>query len=235
MRPRPPARRLLPAALFVVASGLSGCGAPPDMVGEGMAMPAGQEHAVASDHAVHAAHADGLDARAAADHSLYVLPSSWTDQHGVTDGLDRLAGRPQVVAMVYTHCSFACPALIAVMKRIEEEMATRGVADRVGFTLVSIDPERDTPERLATFAASARLDATRWTLLTGSESDVRALSVLLGVQYRETADGGFEHSNLVTVLDRQGVPVVRLEGLGADPAAATAALETMLDDPASPR
>ncbi|NIQ52455.1 MAG: SCO family protein, partial [Gammaproteobacteria bacterium] len=55
-----------------------------------------------------------------------------------------LAGRVRVVAMVYTSCAYACPRIMLDMKRIEAELGPEYRED-VGFVIVSIDPERDTP------------------------------------------------------------------------------------------
>lgn len=165
----------------------------------------------------------------ASDHSVYLLPSTWRDQRGDQVALEELGGRVQVVAMVYTHCSFACPRILGLMKQVEGAMLESGLQDRVGFTLVSLDPARDTPERLAEFARSVHLDEDRWTLLTGTEDDVRALSVLLGVKYRAAADGSVDHSNLITVLDPDGVPVHRLEGLEVDTGSTVRSVRRLLE------
>jgi hypothetical protein len=42
-------------------------------------------------------------------------------------------------------------------------------------------------------------------VLHGSDDAVRTLSVLLNVQYEKDADGNFSHSNLISVLDQQGI------------------------------
>jgi protein SCO1/2 len=174
------------------------------------------EHDAGHDAATHdpATHRD-LAAGEPSGFSIYHAGSRWTDQTGTALRLADLAGKPQVVAMVYTSCAYACPRIMLDMKRIEGELGGR--ADEVRFVLVSIDPERDTPERLAEFAAGSRLDPDRWTLLTGSEGDVLELAALLGVQYRQTSPGEWVHSNLITVLDREGVVVHRQLGLGTDP------------------
>lgn len=184
----------------------------------------GQGHQAAdTGHAHHAGHrARAPDASEASEHSVYQLPGTWTDQNGRSLELAHLAGRPQVVAMVYTHCTFACPRILAQMKQIEQ-----AVTDDAGFVLVSIDPERDTPDRLADFSESLRLDDARWTLLNGSDGDILALSVLLGVKYRATGQGDFAHSNLITVLDGEGRIVERVEGLGADVQPAIRALKSL--------
>lgn len=173
----------------------------------------------------HAAHQAGLGLDEPTDMSLYNVESRWLDRTGAERTLRSLAGRVQVVAMVYTNCAFACPRLLLDMKRIDGELGPDN-RDRLGFVLVSIDPARDTPARLAEFAAGARLD-DRWTLLTpagGDDGSLIELAALLGVQYRQTSAGEFTHSNVLTVLDEHGEIIHRQEGLGADPTATIAAI-----------
>lgn len=146
--------------------------------------------------------------------SVYQLAGAWRDQHEALRPLSSLAGRPQVVAFVYTHCGFACPRIVARMKEIESR-AVAGGSD-VGLVLVSIDPERDTPERLAHYAEGMRLDPDRWTLLNGTDDQILELAVLLGVQYRATGDGEFAHTNALILLDEAGAPELRLDGLEAE-------------------
>jgi protein SCO1 len=165
-----------------------------------------------------------LAAEDPADFSIYLAESVWTDQNGERRPIGSLAGRVQVVGMVYTSCAYACPRMVLDMKRIEAELGAR---DDVGFVLVSIDPDRDTPARLAEFAAGSRLDPARWTLLHGDEGDILELAALLGVQYRRMANDEYIHSNLLTVLDRAGQVVHRQLGLGADPAATLDRIRTL--------
>lgn len=175
-----------------------------------------------ADDAGHASHADDgeadeVEAGDPADWSVYLLESEWKDQDARARKLSSLAGKVQVVALVYTHCGYACPRIVADLKRIEGEMAAAH-PEGVGFVLVSIDPERDTPERLRSFAEGSRLDPARWTLLNGSDAQVLELAALLGVKYRRESATDFSHSNVITVLDPHGVVVHQQLGLGADPA-----------------
>lgn len=151
---------------------------------------------------------------AAADFSVYELEARWKDQDGRDRALTSLGGRVQVVAMVYTHCTHTCPAIVAEMKRLEAALPAeeRG---RVGFVLVSLDPRRDTPEQLERFATSMRLDPAAWTLLTGGADEVREMAVLLGIRYRPEADAQISHSNTYVVLDVDGRMIHRQDGVGA--------------------
>jgi protein SCO1 len=187
------------------------------------------EEVVAHEHGAPAAHDHGaamdeMPADEPADFSIYHSESVWTDQHGEPRPLASLAGRIQVVGMVYTSCGYACPRMILDMRRLGDELGDR---DDVSFVLASIDPERDTPERLAEYAEGARLDPAQWTLLHGDEGDVLELAALLGVRYRKMANGEFIHSNLLTVLDRGGQIVHRQMGLGVDPAATLEAIRSL--------
>lgn len=154
--------------------------------------------------------------RALAEYSIYDLGSRWQDQQGLTLSLGDLKGRPRVIAMVYTSCAHACPRILKDMKRIEGELRSTGID--AGYVMVSIDPARDTPQRLAEYAASTLLDPNDWTLLTGSEDGVLELAALLGVRYRRVSDTDFEHSNVITLLDAEGRVVHQQVGLGAEPA-----------------
>jgi protein SCO1 len=142
-------------------------------------------------------------------YSIYELGSRWTRQDGTILTLDSLRGRPRVLALVYTHCAASCPIAIAEMKRIESRTDAR-----VGLVLVSLDPARDPPRVLAEFARAAGLDASRWTLLAGTDADVRDLAALLDVRYRRQSASELAHSNVLTLLDADGRVVERQEGIG---------------------
>lgn len=141
--------------------------------------------------------------------SVYDLPSTWRDQRGAERTLSSLAGRVQVVAMVYTQCTATCPLAIAEMKRIEAVTDTS-----VGLVLVTLDPDHDTPAVLADYARMRQLDGTRWTLLTGAADDVRELAGLLGIRYRRLSPAELAHSNTITLLDPSGHAVHQQQGLG---------------------
>jgi protein SCO1/2 len=163
------------------------------------------------------------------DESLYLFDALWTDQEGRRVRLVSLGGRPIVLAMVFTHCAYACPLTVHDMKRIGAGLS-EDLRDEVRYVLVSLDPERDTPPALRRFAGAYGLDDGRWTLLRGTSDDVRMLAALLGVRYRKQSDGQFAHTNLITILNRRGEVVHRQKGLGAGSDAPVGVLETLLAD-----
>ena len=130
--------------------------------------------------------------------SVYDLRGSWRAQSGATRTLASWHGSPVLLAMIYTHCTATCPLAVSELKRIA------ALDPGVRFVLVSLDPVRDDASRLAAYAAERGLDPKRWTLLTGSDADVRDLAATLGVRYRQVTPDDLAHSNLITLLDQEG-------------------------------
>lgn len=167
----------------------------------------------------------GAQAAAFSPTSLYQADGVFTDDSGKTFRLAELRGRPVVVNMFFATCGYACPLavtdLLAAQARLSPELRQQTV-----FVLVSFDLARDTTEALAQYRANRQLDAN-WILLRGDDASVRELAALLGVKYKQEADGSFAHSNLFTILNREGEIVHQRTGLSGGLDAAVAALETL--------
>jgi protein SCO1/2 len=149
------------------------------------------------------------------DKSLYQLDSTWTNDTGAAVTLASLRGRPQIVAMFFARCTYACPLLVFQMKQIEASLP-ESLRDHVGFTLVSFDTERDTPEVLRTYRKAQALDGQHWKLLCGSPDAVQDLGALLNVKFKKDAQGQFQHSNVITLLNAAGELVCQQLGLNSD-------------------
>ncbi len=144
------------------------------------------------------------------DTSIYQLESRWKTQAGADATLQDFRGEPVLVTMFFGSCKTACPTLIADMKRVEKAL---GDTPDVKFVLITFDPERDTPEALKGLEEKFELDPERWTFLHGDPMDIREVAAVLGVQYREVSDGQFTHTNRMSVLDRNGRVVAKVDGL----------------------
>lgn len=150
--------------------------------------------------------------------SIYQLDAAWTTQDGGSFRLASLRGSPVLVLMFFGSCRSACPVLLTDLARLDAALPS-AVRAQTRVLLVTFDPENDTPARLRTLATTRGFDTARWTLVAGRGADVRTLATLLGVQYTRTGNAMFDHSNVITLLDRDGVPRARLEGLAAPNAA----------------
>lgn len=167
-----------------------------------------------------------LDAGKPTDKSLYLLDSMWTSDVGKIIPLSVLRGRPQIVAMFFTHCEYACPILVNDMKKLQAALP-EAVRAKVDFLLVSFDAKRDTPESLAAFRKRENLPVASWTLLRGATDDVRELAALLGINYAPDARGQFAHSNAITVLNAEGEIAFQQPGLNGSPDALVAAIHKL--------
>lgn len=135
--------------------------------------------------------------------SIYNVSSTWKNRDNREISLSDLRGKVQVVAMVYTHCEFACPRILADMQRVRQGLSDHA-RENTNFVIISIDPERDTPERLSDFADENGLSNDHWTLLNGSQGDILEAAALLGVRYKRISETDFTHSNMITVLNIEG-------------------------------
>lgn len=145
--------------------------------------------------------------------SIYALSTSLVDQRGRPVGLDLFRGHPVLISMFYATCPDACPLLMADLQRIERELSPRTKAD-LRVVLVSLDPERDTPDALRALARARQVDESRWRLLRAPEDTVREIAALLGIKYRRLADGSVNHSSVITLLNPDGVVLARDEAVG---------------------
>jgi protein SCO1/2 len=150
------------------------------------------------------------------DKSLYLLDSTWTSDAGRKVKLGVLRGKPQVVVMFFASCQFTCPITVSDVQRIEAALP-ENLRTNTGFLLVSFDSVRDTPAALKAYRTTRELSSQNWTLLRGEPDDVRELAALLGVIYREDANGSFAHSNVITVLNAEGEIVYQQPGLNLPP------------------
>jgi protein SCO1/2 len=150
--------------------------------------------------------------------SVYQLDVELVDQAGKQGPWRTQRGKPRLVAMFYTSCQYICPLIVDSGKAIERQL-TPAEQKRIGITLISMDPRRDTPKALAAVVAKRKLDTRRWTLASPRQDDVRQIAGVLGVRYRQLADGEFNHTSALVLLDAEGRVLARTEKMGsqADP------------------
>lgn len=167
---------------------------------------------------------EGLPPGKYSERSLYTLDSVWTSDVGREVKLEILRGRPQVIALFFTNCEHSCPLIVGEMNRIDKALP-RNIRGNVDFLLVSIDPQRDTPEALSAFRAKHELPTERWTLLRGSPEATRALAQMVGFSYQPGSPTQYAHSLLISIMNQSGEIVYQQAGLGRPP---NEAVETLV-------
>ena len=148
--------------------------------------------------------------------STYLLDDVWTGQDGRDFRLADGRGRPRLVAMVYTSCRYVCPLIIDSAKGVDHAL-TPAERAHLGVLLASLDPTRDDVAALRSVFERRRLDPARWTFARADAGAVRRLAGVLGIRYRALADGEFNHTSALVLLDADGRVLARTEKLGAVP------------------
>jgi protein SCO1/2 len=173
---------------------------------------------------------EGLPPGKFSDQSLYKIDATWTADVGREVKLSALNGRPQVMALFFANCQHSCPFIIHDMKQIQKALPAK-IRPRVDFLLVSIDPDRDTPEALKAFRVKHGLDMEHWSLLRGSPEAVKKLADMVGFRYYPGSTLQYAHSLLISVLDQNGVIVYQQAGIGRQPDEAVAVLKRLVLKP----
>lgn len=104
---------------------------------------------------------------------LGTLPAfAFTDQTGRPFGTRELAGKVWVADFIFTSCAEACPLLSQRMAEVGRR--TRHLGPDFHLVSITVDPERDTPARLAEYGARYGANPVRWSFLTGPAEAVQA-------------------------------------------------------------
>lgn len=117
-------------------------------------------------------------------------------------------GKVRIVDYFFTHCPTICPIMSSQMSRLQAQLADRGISKREVVLLShTVDPKRDDPARLLSYATRIGADTSGWKFLTGKEEDLYDLArngYFLTALPSDTAAGGFFHSDTFTLVDQLG-------------------------------
>jgi protein SCO1/2 len=134
------------------------------------------------------------------------------DQAGAAVALSSLKAKVVAVNFIYSRCPLPdyCPRMVENFRALRTRFADRMDRDLV-FLTVSFDPQYDTPDILARYAASRRAGGPGWHFLTGDPAKIERVCDAFGIQY--FADEGLiTHSLQTAVIDRDGRLAATVEG-----------------------
>ena len=109
---------------------------------------------------------------------------SLIDQDGNPVNLTLYENKIVVVSFLYTNCPDICPALTYQLRKLSEELE-EDYGESVEFITITVDPERDTPERLSSFAVNNNAD---WRFLTSVSNDSFGDMISIWADYRIYVD-----------------------------------------------
>jgi protein SCO1/2 len=129
---------------------------------------------------------------------------SLLDQSGAAIGRDVFQGQWDLVFFGFTHCPDICPMTLQVLADARNQLAAASFSPLPRIVLVSVDPERDTPENLAKYVdyfGEGNLG------ITGDLEEIRKLTNGLGIWFEKSGDGedySVDHAAAVLVVDPKG-------------------------------
>ena len=136
--------------------------------------------------------------------SYGTVPSfQFINQNGQPFGSAQLAGKIWIGDFVYTTCPGPCPMISSRMSELQKPLEKTDV-HLISF---SVDPEKDTPDVLRSYAERLQAELGRWDFLTGPKSAIYRLShdgFKLPISDGSDAEGIPVHSTRIVLVDRHG-------------------------------
>ena len=128
---------------------------------------------------------------------------SFENQDGQHVGSKDYMGKPYIAYFFFSHCPQICPRLNANMKQFQDD--TKDLDYRV--VAYTVDPTRDSVERLKFYAEEYGFNLTNYNFVTGSQTSIYELGVngyLVPNSQDALAPGGFLHSEKLILIDSKG-------------------------------
>lgn len=132
-------------------------------------------------------------------------PLALVDQNNQPFDVARLRGRWSLVFFGFTSCPDVCPVTMTALAETSKQLATLPEQLRPQVVMISVDPERDTPERLAGYLQS--FDPS-FVGATGTKAAIDEVALRMGVAAaKRPIDGGsysVDHTTSVFLVDPDG-------------------------------
>ena len=139
------------------------------------------------------------------------------DQSSANVSLSSFRGKVVAVTFIYSRCPLPdyCPRMVENFRAVRQRFADRIDRDLVLLT-ISFDPQYDTPQVLARYAASQRAGGAGWHFLTGDKVNIERVCNAFGIEYWPE-EGLITHSLQTAVVDRDGRLAATVEGKAFTP------------------
>lgn len=123
-------------------------------------------------------------------------------------------GKVYVVEFFFSTCPTICPIMNRNMKLVQDSFASNV---NFGIVSITINPETDTPKALKEHASGLGLKGMHWNFLTGDQKyiyDLAQKGFNLYVGENKKTNGGFEHSGMFALVDKEGNIRCRKDNFG---------------------
>jgi protein SCO1/2 len=130
---------------------------------------------------------------------------SLLDQNGKPFDQTRLVGQWNLVFFGYTFCPDVCPTTLAILRDFEQQLGSQNSVQTPQIILVTVDPARDTPEKLKAYLEYFNKD---FTGVTGEFMPLHTFARQLNTTFRKQPGGGenylVDHSSSIVIINPRG-------------------------------
>lgn len=138
------------------------------------------------------------------DEKKRVPDFEFINQNGDTVTNEDYLGKVYIVEFFFTTCPSICPIMNQNLVEVEEEI---NGGENFGIASFTIDPEHDTPEVLKEYAENYGISNPNWHFLSGDREEIYDLANQgfgIFANEDETVPGGFAHSGMFALVDKEG-------------------------------
>lgn len=132
----------------------------------------------------------------------------FTDEKNTSFTLESMLGSIWVTDFIFTRCGGQCPLMTQNMRKVQTFVEKEKLGD-IKLLSFTVDPDTDTPDRLAEYSRTFKADPARWTFLTGHRPDIYNLitgGFKLGIEENKDKpmEEQFIHSDRFVLVDHKG-------------------------------
>jgi protein SCO1 len=139
-----------------------------------------------------------------------------TNLDGKRLALKDLRGKVLAITFIFASCADTCPLLTAKMVGLQKRLGSH-FGSKVYFVSITVDPERDTPQVLKSYAEAHKANSAGWAFLTGTSTEIREVAKRYGIYNKKTPRGDVDHTFLTSLVDQNGTLRVQYMGVKFDP------------------
>jgi protein SCO1/2 len=120
--------------------------------------------------------------------------------------LQSTKGKARLIYFFYTSCPDVCYPTSVFLSKVQDILVGKGdFTKQAEIFSITFDPNRDTVDKLKTFASQYHPDYSGWKFLRGTEEEVKALAYSYGAAVVKDNKGNFvTHTNTIALIDKKG-------------------------------
>lgn len=124
------------------------------------------------------------------------------DQEGKPFRIRELLDKPLIISLIYTGCGPVCPTITT---HLQDAFRVAGPDFGTKFRAltISFDVENDRPARMKEYGRNFTDDFAKWRFAAADQKTIDRITKDLGFYYKKLATG-FDHINMVTIVDQKG-------------------------------